>query len=86
MPQDSNVRSPIAAASQQDLAMMHTSSPHVTLDGARLPAEPLSKAAKGPSPTDDWEFLRDFGDPSDEFYILDEELRGLLDGDHAWKL
>ncbi|PQE33951.1 hypothetical protein CJF32_00002811 [Rutstroemia sp. NJR-2017a WRK4] len=86
MPQDANVRSPVAAASQPDLGTMHMSSPQVTLDGARLPVETLSKAAKGPSPSDDWEFLRDFGDPSDEFYILDEELRGLLDGDHGWKL
>ncbi|KAM3080029.1 hypothetical protein ACMFMF_003443 [Clarireedia jacksonii] len=86
MPQDSSIRSPIVGASQQDLAMMQTSSHQAALDGPRLSAEPLSNAGKGPSPTEDWEFLRDFGDPSDEFYTFDEELRGLLDGDHAWKL
>jgi hypothetical protein len=29
---------------------------------------------------EDWTFLRDFGDPTDEFYELDVQLRGLLDG------
>jgi hypothetical protein len=29
---------------------------------------------------EDWTFLRDFGDPRDDFYELDEQLRGLLDG------
>lgn len=28
----------------------------------------------------DWTFLRGFGDPTDEFYELDVQLRGLLDG------
>ncbi|KAE8451460.1 hypothetical protein EG329_004089 [Mollisiaceae sp. DMI_Dod_QoI] len=28
---------------------------------------------------EDWTFLRDFGDPTDEFYELDVQLRGLLD-------
>jgi hypothetical protein len=32
-----------------------------------------------PSP-DDWGFLRDFGDATDEFFELDVQLRGLLDG------
>jgi hypothetical protein len=32
-----------------------------------------------PSP-EDWGFLRDFGDSTDEFYEFDVQLRGLLDG------
>lgn len=35
-----------------------------------------------PSP-EDWSFLRDFGDTTDEFYALDIELIGLLDGGAA---
>jgi hypothetical protein len=27
-----------------------------------------------------WSFLRDFGDSTDDFYALDEQLRGLLEG------
>jgi hypothetical protein len=30
--------------------------------------------------TDDWSFLRDFGDSTDQFYSWDVELRDLLDG------
>ena len=30
--------------------------------------------------TEDWTFLRDFGDTTDEFYALDIELMGLLEG------
>lgn len=30
--------------------------------------------------TEDWGFLRDFGDASDEFFAFDVQLRGLLDG------
>ena len=33
-----------------------------------------------PMPNEDWGFLRDFGDASDEFFAFDVELRGLLDG------
>jgi hypothetical protein len=29
---------------------------------------------------EDWSFLRGFGDESDDFYQLDVQLRGLLDG------
>ena len=29
---------------------------------------------------EDWSFLRDFGDETDDFYELDVQLRGLLDG------
>jgi hypothetical protein len=32
-----------------------------------------------PTP-EDWSFLRDFGDATDEFFELDVQLRGLLDG------
>lgn len=35
-----------------------------------------------PSP-EDWAFLREFGDPTDEFYELDMQLRGMLDGGSA---
>ncbi|CZR69825.1 related to CHA4-transcription factor [Phialocephala subalpina] len=38
---------------------------------------PHTAATQSP---DDWTFLRDFGDPTDEFYELDVQLRGLLDG------
>ncbi|KAH7318942.1 fungal-specific transcription factor domain-containing protein [Rhexocercosporidium sp. MPI-PUGE-AT-0058] len=34
-------------------------------------------------PTEDWGFLRDFGDASDEFFAFDVELRGLLDGGYG---
>lgn len=33
-----------------------------------------------PETPDDWTFLREFGDPTDEFYELDMQLRGMLDG------
>jgi len=32
---------------------------------------------------EDWSFLNEFGDPTDEFYTLDTDLRGLLDGEFA---
>lgn len=32
---------------------------------------------------DDWSFLQSFGDPRDDFYALDVELRGLLDSELA---
>jgi hypothetical protein len=40
-------------------------------------APPAPMAAKSP---EDWTFLREFGDANDEFYELDVQLRGLLDG------
>lgn len=33
-----------------------------------------------PMTPEDWTFLREFGDPTDEFYELDMQLRGMLDG------
>jgi hypothetical protein len=32
---------------------------------------------------EDWSFLESFGDPTDDFYTLDAEFRGLLDGEFA---
>jgi len=32
---------------------------------------------------DDWSFLRGFGDSNDDFYVLDNELRQLLDSQIA---
>ncbi|KAH8597383.1 fungal-specific transcription factor domain-containing protein [Bisporella sp. PMI_857] len=32
---------------------------------------------------EDWSFLNEFGDPTDDFYALDTDLRGLLDGEFA---
>lgn len=37
------------------------------------------EAAVDQNVTDEWLFLRDFGDASDEFYVMDQELRGLLE-------
>ncbi len=34
-------------------------------------------------PSEDWGFLRGFGDPTDEFFELDVDLRDLLDGEFA---
>lgn len=42
--------------------------PRVSNEGARVDSP------------EDWTFLREFGDPTDEFYELDVQLRGLLDG------
>lgn len=47
--------------------------------GAPLPPAPLRDGSLVPTP-EDWGFLRDFGDASDEFFELDVQLRGLLDG------
>jgi hypothetical protein len=42
----------------------------------RLTNEP----AVDSSSSEDWTFLKGFGDPTHEFYELDVQLRGLLDG------
>ncbi len=58
--------------------------PHL-LDQTLLPAPPRvpdngsSSSSLVPSP-EDWTFLKDFGDATDEFFELDVQLRGLLDG------
>jgi hypothetical protein len=68
--------------------------PQVTHNSSQPPATPSnqtfspapshvigtgSSSSLVPSPQD-WGFLRDFGDSTDEFYELDVQLRGLLDG------
>lgn len=45
----------------------------------RMPDNGNLSSTLVPSP-DDWGFLRDFGDATDEFFELDVQLRGLLDG------
>ncbi|KUJ08652.1 uncharacterized protein LY89DRAFT_599174 [Mollisia scopiformis] len=60
--------------------------PQTTDQQPRWTAVPQHAAGDVPisnAPTqspEDWTFLRDFGDPTDEFYELDVQLRGLLDG------
>ncbi|KAE9368168.1 hypothetical protein N431DRAFT_428056 [Stipitochalara longipes BDJ] len=45
----------------------------------RLPDAGNISSVLTPSP-EDWSFLKDFGDATDEFFELDVQLRGLLDG------
>jgi hypothetical protein len=63
--------------------MMNTIQP-VTQGGAAESLPPIlpNGAYSRPTPpvTDDWTFLKDFGDSSDLFYVCDAELRDLLDG------
>jgi len=65
-------------AAKQQLAPFGQSNP------ARLPSfSAVNGAPAGipqPQPTEDWSFLREFGDASDDFYTLDVEFRGLLEG------
>jgi hypothetical protein len=44
-----------------------------------VPDNGSSSSSLIPSP-EDWTFLKDFGDATDEFFELDVQLRGLLDG------
>jgi len=45
----------------------------------RMPEGGNMSSALTPSP-EDWSFLKDFGDATDDFFELDVQLRGLLDG------
>jgi len=45
----------------------------------RIPDNGNLASTLAPSP-EDWSFLKDFGDATDDFFELDVQLRGLLDG------
>ncbi|KAH8813352.1 fungal-specific transcription factor domain-containing protein [Xylogone sp. PMI_703] len=59
-----------------------TPSQHVSQQDSGLILTPNSVSvnlAQDQIITDEWTFLRDFGDATDEFYVMDQQLRGLLE-------
>lgn len=48
--------------------------------GSPVPRTNATATNESQQSPDDWTFLKEFGDPTDEFYELDVQLRGLLDG------
>ncbi|THV50770.1 hypothetical protein BGAL_0137g00250 [Botrytis galanthina] len=88
MPRDVNMTTLVNAAAAVD-AQESTSSQLLSEQEsmyARHPTAENTPVTAKPGAAEDWEFLRGFGDSSDEFYILDEELRVLLESDQQWNL
>ncbi|KAK6612679.1 Nitrogen assimilation transcription factor nit-4-like protein 9 [Botrytis cinerea] len=88
MPRDVNMTTLVNAAAAVD-AQESTSSQLLSeqeLMYARHSTADTTPGTAKPGAAEDWEFLRGFGDSSDEFYILDEELRVLLESDQQWNL
>ncbi|KAB8304224.1 hypothetical protein EYC80_003642 [Monilinia laxa] len=93
MPRDMNMTTLANAAAAVDAQELTTSTPlpeqalthtqNSTVDTTSSVEKSVAAAAAS---AEDWEFLREFGDSSDEFYALDEELRALLENDQQWKL
>lgn len=89
MPQDVNMTTLANAAAAIDAQESTTSqllSEQESMYARHSTADATSGVTKPVAPTEDWEFLRGFGDSSDEFYVLDEELRVLLESDQQWNL
>ncbi|EDN96107.1 hypothetical protein SS1G_12313 [Sclerotinia sclerotiorum 1980 UF-70] len=89
MPQDVNMTTLANAAAAIDAQESTTSqllSEQESIYARHSTADATSGVTKPVAPTEDWEFLRGFGDSSDEFYVLDEELRVLLESDQQWNL
>ncbi|ESZ96994.1 hypothetical protein SBOR_2626 [Sclerotinia borealis F-4128] len=89
MPQDVNMTTlanAAAAVDAQESTASQLLSEQASTHAQNATVEATSGIAKPMAVADDWEFLREFGDSSDEFYVLDEELRVLLESDEQWKL
>ncbi|KAF7943793.1 uncharacterized protein EAE97_005863 [Botrytis byssoidea] len=88
MPRDVNMTTLVNAAAAVDAQESTSSqllSEQESMYARHSTADNTSGTAK-PGAAEDWGFLRGFGDSSDEFYILDEELRVLLESDQQWNL
>ncbi|KAA8574815.1 hypothetical protein EYC84_004062 [Monilinia fructicola] len=93
MPRDMNMTTLANAAAAVDAQESTTPQPlpeqvstkaqNSTVDATSSVAKSVATAAA--AATEDWEFLREFGDSSDEFYALDGDLLALLENDQ-WKL
>ncbi|KAF4630992.1 hypothetical protein G7Y89_g7143 [Cudoniella acicularis] len=68
--------------------------PQANMGQTSLQQKPVDNAASNgainivqsaPLPPEDWSFLRDFGDSTDQFFAWDVELRDLLDGQYGEK-
>ncbi|KAI9648071.1 hypothetical protein NHQ30_002700 [Ciborinia camelliae] len=89
MPGDVNMTTLANAAAAVDAQESTTSqllSEQASMHAQHSTADATSSMAKPVAGAEDWEFLREFGDSSDEFYVLDKELRVLLESDQQWKL
>ncbi|QSZ37576.1 hypothetical protein DSL72_008674 [Monilinia vaccinii-corymbosi] len=89
MPRDMNMKTLASAAAAVDAQESTTSrllSEQAPIHAQSSTADVMPGVAKPVVTVEDWEFLREFGDSSDEFYALDEEFRALLENHQPWKL
>lgn len=89
MPRDVNMTTlanAAAAVDAQESTTPQLLSEQAPIHDQRSIVDTTSGIAEPVAPAEDWDFLREFGDSSDEFYALDEELRALLENDQQWKL